>query len=116
MSDIIELSIAETNELRAKLGLKPLNVSHQPQPQSLVSQSNQDAPLTANGGGTTALPSQSSQTREQLELSVDETNKLRASLGLRPLNTKKEAIVHAPAENEGAKKEYHQPPPQPQML
>ena len=104
---VIELSIEETNKLRAELGLKPLRGA------GVVDSG------STNGGGqsqtTTASPSlswtsapnsngPSSRPTEQLELSVDETNKLRASLGLKPLNTKNDAI-HAPAENEGTKKE-----------
>ena len=74
--EVIELSIAETNKLRAELGLKPLRVEGD---------------------------SSQGDDEELLELSVDDTNKLREKLGLAPLrvtNNKNEEI-HKPAENTG---------------
>ncbi|KAI2509098.1 SART-1 family protein [Fragilaria crotonensis] len=116
MSDVIELSIAETNELRAKLGLKPLKLSSTQSQSQSQSQSvehndesnshNMEASTPQNG--TISSPLSSSQKdSSELSLSVQETNKLRVSLGLKPLNTNKEA-VHLPADNEGAKKELEE--------
>lgn len=76
---VIELSIEETNALRAKLGLKPLDVP---------SASQQRPPPK----------------EETLELSVTETNALRARLGLTPLQTEstsQQNVQHAPATNLG---------------
>lgn len=98
---VIELSIEETNKLRGELGLKPLrgvNSSSGGRQSETLTEESSSSISAPNSNGTSSHP------REQLELSVDETNKLRASLGLKPLNTKKDAI-HAPAENEGAQKE-----------
>ena len=84
----MELSVDETNELRAKLGLAPLR-------------------------GTTssrATPAASdNQAEEVLELSVNDTNDLRAKLGLGPLReggARQE--VHKPAENVGQAKELQE--------
>ena len=92
--EVIELSVEETNDLRAKMGLAPLRrVGH-------------------TGGG--AQQQQQSSSEKVLELSVDETNGLRQKLGLAPLKiadgddqTGKSArqAVHKPAENSGEAKE-----------
>ena len=81
--DIIELSVEETNKLRAELGL---------------------APLRGVARSSAADPSSS----EDLELSVDATNELRAKLGLKALKVSdgkqsgKSAneALHKPAEND----------------
>jgi U4/U6.U5 tri-snRNP-associated protein 1 len=90
--DVIELSVEETNKLRAELGLAPLRgaakaASAPPPPVSV----------------TTSTAATSSN-KEMLEMSVEETNELRAKLGLKPLSVKKEDI-HKPAVNDGAEKE-----------
>ena len=91
--EVIELSVEETNELRAKLGL---------------------APLRGVSGRSNPPPQQQASSEEVLELSVDDTNALREKLGLAPLRvtdgddeTGKSArqAVHKPAENEGEAKE-----------
>uniref|UniRef100_A0A182NT84 U4/U6.U5 tri-snRNP-associated protein 1 n=1 Tax=Anopheles dirus TaxID=7168 RepID=A0A182NT84_9DIPT len=79
------LSVDDTNKLRAKLGLRPLESSSskkrirspspQPPPPPKASSSStrkrSASPIPENGAGD--------------ELSIEETNKLRAKLGLRPL-------------------------------
>ena len=57
----LELSIEETNKLRAELGLKPLRLNNAPPPSAESTQQEE---------------------KELLEMSVDETNDLRAKLGL----------------------------------
>jgi len=80
--EVIELSVEETNKLRAKLGLAPLRVSPEQAPPESSS--------AASGDG-----------EEVLELSVDDTNALREKLGLPPLRTSsKKEIIHKPAEND----------------
>jgi len=94
--EVIELSVQETNDLRAKLGLAPLR-----------------------GVGDTAAINQQQQppsasSEEVLELSVGDTNELREKLGLAPLRVTDEdsqtgksarQVVHKPAENAGQAKE-----------
>ena len=78
----LELSIEETNKLRAELGLKPLRLNNAPPPSAESTQQEE---------------------KELLEMSVDETNGLRAKLGLAPLRTGSSSssnIVHKPAEND----------------
>ena len=89
--EVIELSVEETNALRAKLGLAPLRLSNgteaeQPEGEDSVRHHQKD-----EGG------------EEVLEMSVDETNALRAKLGLAPLRENGGSlnkIVHKPAENQ----------------
>lgn len=69
--EVIELSVDETNQLRAKLGLPPLRVSKPPSEEKV------------------------------LELSVENSNALRQRLGLAPLRDTKEKEIHAPAPKEG---------------
>lgn len=79
--EVIELSIDETNKLRAELGLPPLRFSRDQQasfPTHNTADSNE----------------------EVLELSVDDTNALREKLGLAPLRTSQQKEVHKPAEND----------------
>jgi len=91
---VIELSIDDTNALRAKLGLKPLR--------------------GVNGGGSAtsaaAARASSNGAGEELSLSVSESNDLRSRLGLPPLRVsdattesgrKASEAVHAPATNAG---------------
>lgn len=85
--DVIELSVEETNKLRADLGLKPLRIEGKPL-----------EPVAAPPGDKTG-------DEEALELSVEETNKLREKLGLAPLRTNTNKEVHKPAENTGEKEE-----------
>ncbi|KAL3942980.1 MAG: hypothetical protein SGBAC_002931 [Bacillariaceae sp.] len=91
--EVIELSIEETNKLRAELGLAPLRLDKPIQ--SFEEQaSHNDSTESA------------SKTEEVLELSVDETNKLREKLGLKPLRSgagKEE--VHKPATNDRSAQE-----------
>lgn len=92
--DVIELSIEETNKLRAELGLAPLRLSL-----------NQQEPHTPQQPSSTAAGTKHTKEEEVLELSVDETNALREKLGLAPLrttggSTKKPNEVHKPAEND----------------
>eukprot|EP00980_Cylindrotheca_fusiformis_P030793 scaffold25436_cov127-Cylindrotheca_fusiformis.AAC.1 len=87
---VIELSIEETNKLRAELGLAPLRLndrSKAPEP---------DTTTTQHRSGQN-----DSKSEEELELSVAETNDLRARLGLKPLSTGgRQEIVHKPATND----------------
>jgi U4/U6.U5 tri-snRNP-associated protein 1 len=118
--EVLELSIEETNKLRAELGLKPLNV---PTPSivhgdsstgssSRLGRNNINADSAAvtttinGGGGGGGRQQQQQQEEEVLELSIDETNKLRANLGLPPLRVDggsggKKNEVFKPAENIG---------------
>jgi len=82
--EVLELSVEETNKLRAELGLAPLRISNeQSQPKG------QEA--------------DESKSEEVLELSVEETNDLRAKLGLAPLHvgaTTGKREIHKPATND----------------
>ena len=84
-SKIIELSIDETNELRAKLGLAPLRTAN----------ATPTVPTSGDNGGDQ---------EKVLEMSIDESNALRAKLGLAPLRSRRQAEQHAPAINEGEAK------------
>eukprot|EP00529_Nitzschia_sp_RCC80_P009448 CAMPEP_0113505768 /NCGR_PEP_ID=MMETSP0014_2-20120614/35511_1 /TAXON_ID=2857 /ORGANISM="Nitzschia sp." /LENGTH=777 /DNA_ID=CAMNT_0000401139 /DNA_START=37 /DNA_END=2366 /DNA_ORIENTATION=+ /assembly_acc=CAM_ASM_000159 len=95
--EVIELSIAETNKLRAELGLKPLKT-----------ESNENGGNGNVSGLTPAMAADSGggNNEEVLEMSVDETNKLREKLGLPPLRRSddggggsRKKDVHKPAEN-----------------
>ena len=83
--EVLELSVEETNKLRAKLGLKPLRTEPKPKQEE-------------------------EEDKEELELSVDATNELRAKLGLAPLrdsssSSSKRQVIHKPAENDTEAKE-----------
>uniref|UniRef100_A0A182VSG8 U4/U6.U5 tri-snRNP-associated protein 1 n=1 Tax=Anopheles minimus TaxID=112268 RepID=A0A182VSG8_9DIPT len=74
------LSVDDTNKLRAKLGLRPLETSSKkrtrsptppPPPKASSATKRSASPIPENGAGDS--------------LSIEETNKLRAKLGLRPL-------------------------------
>mmetsp|Transcript_18083 Transcript_18083/g.27353 ORF Transcript_18083/g.27353 Transcript_18083/m.27353 type:complete len:779 (+) Transcript_18083:97-2433(+) len=83
--EVIELSIEETNKLRAELGLAPLRT-------------NDDNRATVPSASTANT---STDEKECLELSVEETNALREKIGLKPLNNVKKEALHKPAPNEG---------------
>jgi U4/U6.U5 tri-snRNP-associated protein 1 len=70
--EVIELSIEETQALRAKLGLAPLRLDN-----------NDNTPST-NNNQTDGQPTSSGNDKE-ISLSIDETNALRLKLGLAPL-------------------------------
>lgn len=91
---VIELSIEESNKLRAELGLAPLRLNNGSKPPP-------SERTTQNGDSQSA-----SKSEEVLQLSVAETNDLRAKLGLKPLSTGagKEAI-HKPATNDRSAQE-----------
>jgi len=103
--EVIELSIEETQALRAKLGLAPLRVSG-------------SNTTTSGGGGGDHVVTTSTTTNNdgELSLSIDETNALRLKIGLPPLKTssstttKKEGsshstAIHAPPTNIAAESE-----------
>ena len=91
--EVIELSVHETNALRAKLGLKPLQINKPPTSDS-----------TRSDSGNI-----NSSNNEELSLSIDESNALRQKLGLQPLKMdgnnqapngrKSSEAIHAPAQN-----------------
>ena len=94
--DVIELSVEETNKLRAELGLKPLRTGTK----STVAGAGAGAEMPREGG--------EKGDEEALELSVEETNKLREKLGLAPLRDSSSSgskEIHKPAENTGLQEE-----------
>ena len=119
--DEIVLSVEETNALRAKLGLKPLRTGSGGSGGSGASGGAADTsdassrPPATPGTGTSRQSGTSTST-EELSLSVDDTNALRAKLGLGPLRTsaggvsgrKPSEAVHAPAANLGEEKAARQ--------
>ncbi|KAL7442848.1 hypothetical protein ACHAXM_008549 [Skeletonema potamos] len=119
--EVIELSVEETQALRAKLGLAPLRVQgsggggggRSPQRQN------------PNDDGVRRINNNDGGDGEILSLSIEETNALRLKIGLPPLNTtdsstsaasKQEekgkgmssSIIHAPPTNTTAIKEAQQ--------
>lgn len=95
--DVIELSVEETNKLRAELGLKPLRIGTK----STVVGAGAETPREGGEKGD----------EEALELSVEETNKLREKLGLAPLRDSSSSgskEIHKPAENTGLQEEASQ--------
>ena len=94
--DVIELSVDETNKLRATLGLKPLRVGNN----NIITEAVTTATVSEGTGDNFE--------KEELELSVEETNKLRAKLGLAPLRENKNKEIHKPAENTGEQEEASQ--------
>lgn len=92
---IIDLSVEETNKLRLSLGLAPLRSSSSPRRPSGPSHSppSNDAPAMAQTRSDDA---------SVLELSVDDTNALRARLGLPPLRTGRAAPTVRPPIDPGA--------------
>uniref|UniRef100_A0A182P4M4 U4/U6.U5 tri-snRNP-associated protein 1 n=1 Tax=Anopheles epiroticus TaxID=199890 RepID=A0A182P4M4_9DIPT len=94
------LSVEETNKLRAKLGLRPLEVASSKAAPEASSRRRQRSPSPP------PKPSSSSRKRSVSpipdngagdNLSVDESNKLRAKLGLRPLETSAKKRVRSPS-------------------
>ena len=89
--EVLELSVGETNALRARLGLAPLRTAPPPPP----------PPEGGNGEDS-----------EDISLSVSETDALRARLGLPPLRTAggasdgrgSSSALHAPAPNSGTER------------
>jgi U4/U6.U5 tri-snRNP-associated protein 1 len=99
MTDVIELSVAETNKLRIKLGLKPLR--------GVEMEDKKSKEILAISTSSPYKSEIKADDNECLELSIEETDRLRASLGLKPLKAKNESI-HRPAENEGKLKELEE--------
>ncbi|ODV68747.1 hypothetical protein HYPBUDRAFT_152081 [Hyphopichia burtonii NRRL Y-1933] len=75
MPESIELSIAETNKLRAKIGLPLIAVEKSAATENLESSSSKS--MQNNRDKSDGV--------RKTELSIEETNKLRLSLGLRPI-------------------------------
>ena len=116
--DEIVLSVEETNALRAKLGLKPLRTGSGGGGGGVSAGAAADT-ATANegtGGISRQSGTSTSTSTEKLSLSVDDTNALRAKLGLAPLRTSSSGVsgrkpseaVHAPAANLGEEKAARQ--------
>lgn len=106
--EVIELSIEETQALRAKLGLAPLRIGGKDNTTS----------STANGNDTVNTTTATTNNDGEISLSIDETNALRLKIGLPPLNnnntsssTKKKdgtsvsTAIHAPPKNTAAESE-----------
>mmetsp|Transcript_31371 Transcript_31371/g.91923 ORF Transcript_31371/g.91923 Transcript_31371/m.91923 type:complete len:924 (+) Transcript_31371:61-2832(+) len=116
-SEEIVLSVEETNALRAKLGLKPLRIGGSGDGGGGGGSRGADAAGTSQHQPTATRGTSQSGTSgtEELSLSVDDTNALRAKLGLAPLRSsggggadpsgrKASEAVHAPAANLGDEK------------
>jgi len=90
--EVIELSVEETNKLRAELGLKPLQEKGAP-PSTSATTTAAAADADADAASSNA---NNGNNEEVLEMSVSETNKLRAQLGLPPLrnSSSKETAIH----------------------
>jgi len=84
--EVIELSINETQALRAKLGLPPLRGVPDNSNSSSSSTSQSSAPRIDNNNNNTATATTNT-ADEELVLSINETNVLRAKIGLPPLKT-----------------------------
>jgi U4/U6.U5 tri-snRNP-associated protein 1 len=101
---VLELSVEETNKLRADLGLAPLRLES-----NIINQQDAVVVLPSQHNAGTASSSSEQRQEELLEISVNDTNALRAKLGLSALrqgdSASKKAIVHAPAENESERKQ-----------
>ena len=85
--EVLELSVAETNKLRAELGLAPLRgTGAAPAPRHHDDPADNVAREPSAGGGDNGKQAQQAASQEEvLEMSVEDTNKLRATLGLPPL-------------------------------
>nr|XP_040234929.2 U4/U6.U5 tri-snRNP-associated protein 1 [Anopheles coluzzii] len=87
------LSVEETNKLRAKLGLRPLEVGSsksQPEPAARRRQRSPSPPPPPKASSSSSRKRSVSPIPDNGAgdvLSVDDTNKLRAKLGLRPLES-----------------------------
>ncbi|XP_049286790.1 U4/U6.U5 tri-snRNP-associated protein 1 [Anopheles funestus] len=95
------LSVEETNKLRAKLGLRPLEVGpskSQPEPSSRRRQRSPSPPPPPKASSSSRKRSVSPIPDNGAGdvLSVDDTNKLRAKLGLRPLETSSKKRTRSP--------------------
>lgn len=116
---VIELSIEETNKLRAELGLAPLRVTRNGKTTagaaSIDHYDNPDtkSPSAANAAAAATAEEDTFTAKRTddnvLELSIEETNKLRAKLGLAPLretssSSPRTLVVHAPAHQSDAEK------------
>ena len=75
--EVIELSIEETQALRAKLGLAPLRTGA----------SNNSTTNSNNNEDDDIAPSNNNGNDKELSLSIEETNRLRLKIGLAPLKT-----------------------------
>ena len=97
--EVIEISIAETQALRAKLGLPPLRGVP----------SSSSAPSDAGGAENDNAPKSSSSNNDnEISLSINETNALRLKIGLPPLKTSTE--TDAKKQGSSASTAIHAPP------
>jgi U4/U6.U5 tri-snRNP-associated protein 1 len=97
--EVLVLSVDETNKLRAKLGLAPLRLESAVIP---AAHNSNDHPPAARSSSDAEQ-----QQEELLEMNVADSNDLREKLGLSVLreSSSETTIVHAPAHNEGERKE-----------
>ncbi|KAL3799890.1 hypothetical protein ACHAWO_000001 [Cyclotella atomus] len=95
--EVIELSIEETQALRAKLGLAPLRLDN-------------DIPTSNNNQTDEASPNSSGNDKE-ISLSIDETNALRLKLGLAPLQLDTVNTQNDNTSSNTTKDPIHAPPP-----
>lgn len=99
--EVIELSVEETDKLRAELGLAPLRRRGGTGTKLAATTNDRDGSAGGAGGPN------NEEDQKVLELSVQETNDLRARLGLKPLRDdggahgSSKEVQHAPAVNEG---------------
>jgi U4/U6.U5 tri-snRNP-associated protein 1 len=109
---ILEMSVEETNALRARLGLPPLKRVG----------ATSDVAATDSRGGTTATAKKKKTKGEEeeeekvvvvLEMSVEETNRVRASLGLPPLRNNTTTTTSSSATATSTNNIIHAPPPSP---
>ncbi|KAG2734695.1 hypothetical protein G9P44_002701 [Scheffersomyces stipitis] len=78
MTEEISLSVEDTNKLRLQLGLKPISLQQEDSsPSSTTSTTTSQSTNVKKTSNSTAV----------YELSIEETNKLRLSLGLKPLDS-----------------------------
>ena len=81
-----ELSIEETNKLRESLGLKPIPISESQT--SVLPNFKQNTSSTSNAANvinTTYVSNEKKTKNDVILLSIEETNKLRKSIGLKPI-------------------------------
>ncbi|KAL7554948.1 hypothetical protein ACHAWF_018511 [Thalassiosira exigua] len=100
--EVIELSVAETQALRARLGLPPLRGVPPAPSASAGAEREADVPAAAPPPSS-AAPADG---KEELSLSIDETNALRATIGLPPLRTSSDKPAGSSASTA-----LHAPPP-----
>ena len=78
MTEEISLSVEDTNKLRLQLGLKPISLQQEDSsPSSTTSTTTSQSTNVKKTSNSTAV----------YELSIEETNKLRLLLGLKPLDS-----------------------------